>query len=420
MGPHPVLRHFLERMGLRGILRDVLGTGLHRGLDHAETLSILVHNVLTSRGALYRVAEWSSGIDPGALGLTAGQLARLNDDRLARSLDALVSARGRTVFFRLVLVAIKDFELSLERVHYDTTTVTVFGQYETTKAEPKITYGHSKAHRPDLKQLLFGLNVTADGAVPLLHGVHSGNRTDDSVHVQNVDQLRELIARDDFVYVADSKLCTKGNLEHIAAYGGSFVTVLPRTRKEDQGFRDDLRAGRVHARWRRVLTRPSRREEDGPNTFACTAQGPATTQEGYRIVWVRSSQKVRRDAESREGRLRQAEVELSVLARKLGKGKLRSVKAVRERARTLLEHFGVASFLHVEVASHDVIEQRYLRRGRPKAGDPTKATHSRRLDLRVTREKAALRAEERVDGVFPLVTNHLSARNLSAGIGVGF
>ena len=36
-------------------------------------------------------------------------------------------------------------------------------------------------------------------------------------------------------------------------------------------------------------------------------------------------------------------------------------------------------------------------------------THSRRLDLRVTREKAALRAEERVDGVFPLVTNHPKA-----------
>jgi transposase len=409
MGPHPVLRHFLERMGLRGILRDVLGTGLQRGLDHAETLSILVHNVLTSRGALYRVAQWAGGIDPGALGLTAGQLSRLNDDRLARSLDSLGSTRGRTVFFRLALAVIKDFELSLERVHYDTTTVTVFGQYETSKAEPKITYGHSKAHRPDLKQLLFGLNVTADGAVPLLHGVHSGNRTDDSVHVQNVDQLREIIARDDFVYVADSKLCTKGNLEHIAAYGGSFVTVLPRTRKEDQGFRDDLRAGRVKARWRRVLTRPSRREEDGPNTYACTAQGPALTQEGYRIVWVRSSQKERRDAESRQGRLRQAEVELAVLARRLGRGKLRSVKAVRARARALVEHFGVAAFLRVEVASHDVTAERYLRRGRPKAGDPKKTIHTRRLGLRVTRERAALRAEERADGVFPLVTNHPKA-----------
>ena len=409
LGAHPLLRHFLQRMGLRGILRDALGPGLHRGLDHAETLSILLHNVLTSRGALYRVAEWAGGVEPGALGVTPAQLSRLNDDRLARSLDAIVSPRGRTVFFRLALGVIKDFELSVDRMHFDTTTVTVFGQYKTSKAEPKITYGHSKAHRPDLKQLLFGLNVTADGAVPLLHSVHSGNRTDDSVHVRNVDELREVLGRDDFVYVADGKLCTKGNLEHIAAYGGSFVTVMPRTRKEDRQFRDDLRAGTVRARWRRVLSRPARCEEDGPNIYACTAQGPAATSEGYRIVWVRSSQKAHQDAESRHGRLRQAEVDLSLLARQLGKGRLRSAKTVRERAQALLEHFDVAAFLRVEVASHVLTELRYLRRGRPKPGDPQKTIRTRRLTLQVARYKAALRAEERVDGVFPLVTNRMKA-----------
>jgi hypothetical protein len=42
--------------------------------------------------------------------------------------------------------------------------------------------------------------VTSDGAVPLLHHVFSGNRTDDSVHVRNVDELRALLGREDFVY----------------------------------------------------------------------------------------------------------------------------------------------------------------------------------------------------------------------------
>lgn len=173
--------------------------------------------------------------------------------------------------------------------------------------------------------------------------------------------------------------------------------------------REDLRSGKVKARWRRVLTRPSRREADGVNAYAATAQGPAQTSEGYRIVWVRSSQKERRDAESRQGRLRQAEVELALLARRLGRGKLRSVRAVRRRARALTEHFGVAAFLRVKVTSHDVTEERYLRRGRPRAGDPKKVVRSRRLALRVDRNKDALRAEERVDGVFPLVTNHPTA-----------
>jgi hypothetical protein len=34
--------------------------------------------------------------------------------------------------------------------------------------------------------------------------------------VRNVDELRALLGRDDFVHVADSKLCTKENLDHVA------------------------------------------------------------------------------------------------------------------------------------------------------------------------------------------------------------
>jgi hypothetical protein len=264
-------------MDLRGILRGALGSGLARGMDHAETLSLLVHNVLTSRGALYRVPEWAQRIEPEALGLSSGALARLHDDRLGRSLEALASPAARTVFFRLALGVIRDFELAVPRVHFDTTTVTVFGQYESSRAEPRFAHGHNKDHRPDLKQLLFGLNVTSDGAVPLLHHVWSGNRGDDSVHVANVDRLREILGRDDFVYVADSKLCTEGNLEHVTSYGGLFVTVLPRSRKEDQAFRADLRSGKVQARWRKVLERQAaRREEDGPDSHSCAFPGSFT------------------------------------------------------------------------------------------------------------------------------------------------
>lgn len=393
-------------MDLRGILRSTLGSGLLRGMDHAETLSVLVHNVLTSRGALYRVPEWARRIEPSALGLTADQLRCLNDDRLARSLDALASVRARSVFFRLALRAIKDFEIECPRVHFDTTTVTLTGQYATSQAEPKITYGKNKDHRPDLKQLLFGLNISSDGAVPLLHHVWSGNRTDDSVHIRNVDLLRELLGREDFVYVADSKLCTRPNLEHVEAYGGFFVTVLPRTRKEDKSFRDALRKGTQTARWRKILEKPpQRRHEDGPDVFASTAQGPQQTEEGYRIVWIRSSQKVRQDATSREDRLRKAELELQLLASRLGRGKLRARRAVRERAAKILERFKVADFLGVEVTSYVEKEQKYLRRGRPRPGDPTRTVRHTRLRLRWRRDKAALRAEARVDGVFPLVTN---------------
>lgn len=406
LGPHPLVRHYLERMNVRAILRGCLGSGLHRGLDHAEVLAVLVHNVLLSRGPMYRIREWALRLEPSALGLTAPQVERLHDDRLVRSLEALASERGRSVFFRLALRVIKDFELRVPRVHFDTTTVTFCGEYATSRSEPRITHGLNKDHRPDLKQLLFGLNVTSDGAVPLLHHVLSGNRTDDSLHVRNLDLLRTLLGSEDFIYVADSKLCTKENLEHVAAYGGRFVTVLPRTRKEDQLLRRQLREGAPAVRWRKFLVLPNRRrQEEPPDVFSTTSAGPRETAEGYRLVWVRSSQKAALDRQVRTEHLRKAEIELRTLAQRLAAGRLRRRGAIEERlAKVLAEQEG-AAWLEVELRPFTEMEFRYLRRGRPRPADPVRKIRKRRYRLLVRRKTQALRAQARTDGVFPLVTN---------------
>ena len=406
LGPHPIIRHYLERMNFRGIVRDCLGGGLHRGLDHAEVLSVLVQNILVSRGPMYRIKEWAQNIEPEALGLTAAQVGGLNDDRLVRSLDALVSERGRSVFFRLALRVIKDFEVQVPRVHFDTTTVTLFGQYSTSRAEPRITHGHNKDHRPDLKQLVFGLNVSSDGAVPLLHHVFSGNRTDDSVHVRNVDDLRVLLGRQDFVYVADCKLCTKENLEHIASHGGRFVTILPRTRKEDIAFRKQLRESSPAVRWRKIhQVANKRRRGEPPDVFSSTDAGPSVTAEGYGLIWIRSSQKACIDAQAREAHVRAAEIELKLIAAKVGTRRLRTEAAVQARLKNILAEHQATGLLETRVSTVTEISHRYLHSGRPRAGDPVRAIRTKRLQLHVTRNTAALRAEARTDGVFPLVTN---------------
>ena len=55
-----------------------------------------------------------------------------------------------------------------------------------------ITWGHNKDHRPDLKQLLYILTVTSDGAVPVHFRVQSGNATDDQTHRATWDLLCKL------------------------------------------------------------------------------------------------------------------------------------------------------------------------------------------------------------------------------------
>jgi hypothetical protein len=50
-------------------------------------------------------------------GLSEAQKSAVNDDRIARALDALASERGRNVFFRLALRIIKDVKLKTRRIH---------------------------------------------------------------------------------------------------------------------------------------------------------------------------------------------------------------------------------------------------------------------------------------------------------------
>lgn len=374
-------------------------------LNHAETLAVLIQNILLSPAPLYRISEWASPVHPDALGLSELQKRALNDDRVARSLDALTSFRANSLFFRLALHMIKEFEINTARIHHDTTTVTVSGKYATSVHEPQITYGISKAHRPDLKQLVFGLNISADGAVPISHNIFSGNRTDDTIHVNNVEHLRQLLGRDDFTYVADSKLATKKNMGQIDGYGGKFVTVLPRTRAEDRVFRDQLRLGENPIRWRKLLETPDKRHENEVDIYWGTSDGIQKTEEGYRIVWCRSSKKMQIDFQTREANLKKAEVLLFDLKNRLNRGKLRRRKNIRAATRTILQERGCEEFIAVEIVSRPDRKKMRRHRGRPGRNDPVRWVTTTLYDIEIRRNQTALKAERHADGVFPLATN---------------
>ena len=158
IGRHPILNHFLGRMDFAHIVRSCLGTRYNSILDHAQTLSVFIQNIILSPAPLYRIAEWARPIDPSALELTPAEKRSLNDDRVARTLDALVVPRAKTLFFQLAVHMIKQFELEMDRIHHDTTTVTFHGQYKGSVCEPAIVRGKNKDHRPDLKQLVFGVS----------------------------------------------------------------------------------------------------------------------------------------------------------------------------------------------------------------------------------------------------------------------
>jgi transposase len=209
---------------------------------------VLLGNMLLSREPIYGVGEWAARHAPDLWGLSTRQLEGLNDDCLGRALARVFEVTGPTLLLAVVRQVIHEFELRLEELHNDSTTVTFSGVYATAEEEGKrhgrpthaITWGHNKDHRPDLKQLLYTLTVTEDGGVPVYFTSASGNVTDDQTHCQTWEILRQLVGRADFLYVADCKLASRENLDYLARRGGRFITVLPGTRKEDAEFRRRL------------------------------------------------------------------------------------------------------------------------------------------------------------------------------------
>lgn len=408
LGCLPIIRHFLDRMDLPRIIQSCLPRSRSVTMNHGKTLSVLVQNLIVSPAPLYRIAEWAKPFEASAMELSESEKDVVNDDRVARSLDALASEHGRSLFFRLALRMIKQFELETERIHFDTTTVTFHGRYELSFKEPKITHGINKDHRPDLKQLVFGLNITSDGAVPLSHQIYSGNRTDDTVHRSNIDHLRQLLGREDFIYVADSKLCTAYNLRHITRYGGKFVTILPRTRREDKTFREKLR--RVKVRWRHILTIPGKRcKDDPPDVFYTSSEGPSRTKEGYRLIWIKSSQKALLDKEARVQSIEKAEIALTQLTGKLNKRNLKSRREISKAYKTILQKYDCQSFIEVIIRKKTQVIIRRLRRGRPSEKDPLRKVSYPIFKLEFMRNKEGIGQESRTDGVFPLVTNLTTA-----------
>lgn len=421
VGALPIINHFLERLQLEAILQAHLPSRDGRGkLPVARGLIILVQNILLAREPLYGLRAWAALHDPQLLGLTPEQIASLNDDRIGRCLIAFFLGRRPALILALVRQVVREFDVGLDQLHNDSTTISFYGAYPDAATEktrqgqttPAITWGHSKAHRPDLKQLLYILTLSNDGGVPIHCRVASGNVVDDTTHRDNWETLCQIAGTADFLYVADCKLVTQENLNHIASRGGRFVSVLPRTRREDTLFRERLQRGAVvwQPLWSKV-------DDEGALIDRFTvAEGNTVLSEGYRLWWYHSSRKAEIDLASRSNRLDRAVQRLGQLQAKLRapRARKRDRAKVQEYVEQILKHYEVTDLVRVDVVERPVETFHQRRRGRPGKNTEYIKRVRLRLDLDYTIDAAAVANAQKTDGVFPLVTNDAALSALQA------
>jgi len=414
IGGLPIINALLQRLRVDDLLARVLpAPDVRTKLAPSAALGVLLRNIiLNERCPLYTQGEWVAQAEPALLGLQSGQLAAFNDDRVGRALDLLFQADRASMMTELIVRAIREFHVDLDRLHNDSTTITFTGEYagadgHMVKGRPtlRVTYGHNKDHRPDLKQLLFVLTVSADGAVPIHYKALDGNTTDSVTHIETWNTLCNIAGRTDFLYVADCKLCSRASLAHIAKHGGRFITVLPRNRREDRWFR---RFVQVHdPPWEEAVRRPNPRRRSGPEDIWKVVEAALPSQEGYRIIWVWNSLMASQDAEARQARIEKAWAGIERLQTTLqGKRcRYRSRDRVEEAAERIVAESGAGRWVSCEVEERNDPVFRQERRGHP--GATTRYVRNQRLRFAVSLKtrQDIIEQDSRSDGMFPLITN---------------
>jgi len=407
----PVLNHFIQRWGIPPLLEKHLPPPDPRSkLLPAQVLLTLLRNLVLSHRPLYSLGEWAAGMDAGCLGLTPGQTRALNDDRVGRALDDLFDADRQALLTDLVVRLIQEFRIDLSELHNDSTSLTLFGDYpqgdgRRVRGKPsvQVTWGYNKDHRPDLKQLLWILTISADGAVPVHFKVANGNTEDSSTHLETWKLLRGLMGRADFLYVADCKLCVPDILRFIDKQGGGFLTPLPGGRREDTAFREWL-VSHV-AEWREVGRRPLPYER---TEIIQALESPIPEASGFRLVWFLNSQKRDIDAHRRQDAILRANQKLDELRAKLEGPKCRyhRQKQVTRAVETILAQTGAGRWVDYQVEW--VVEVTTHREGKPpKPGQPPRRYRTSRPRFRLswTPNLQNIHADAQADGISPFVTN---------------
>jgi transposase len=396
----PLLKYYMEELSLYGLFDKYVPNVSGCEMAPAQVLCMMVLNLVNAAKPLYQVEEWLEGYLDGVTE-TRIEAHKYNDDRLARTLDKLFEAERGSLMAEVSKRAMEVHALEVERVHNDTTSITFAGAYERPDGgavAPRV--GFNKDHRPDCKQIVFGLNITADGHVPLSYRLYDGNQADVATHRPNWEALRKFLGTEEFIYVADSKLCALETLAHIAERGGLFITVMPRNFQEVSQFLNRVREG-ADIDWQHRYEKPNSRKKTERITYLI--HEGQSTRDGYRLLWVHSSSKAAQESKARERRLEQAEEKLSALSEKLNAYHLKTREQIQGQVEKI--QAGCAGLIRVEILEQRHTERLKRGRGRPGANSHYEERQSCHYRLQWQRDEDAISQARRTDGLFPLVDN---------------
>ena len=224
------VRLLSDRLNWSGVIDAIIPWDEARAEIRPSTVLLgLLMNLLVQRTPLYHVELWAQTM-PLELLLGPGVEAKqLNDDACGRALEKLAEHGERIVATLAVRIRALS-ALGPAILHGDTTAFSLFGDYpDVPGAQVRITFGHSKDHRPDLVQVMLGLTVDGQGNV-LLGQMLDGNQSDKAWHPAWIEDLAQRLPEPLWghdLYVSDSAVITPKALEKLTELEVHYLGRLP-------------------------------------------------------------------------------------------------------------------------------------------------------------------------------------------------
>ena len=224
LGALTVAAQFERRLRIAEVVDELCPVRHVAPISHGEVIEALVANRLTAPTSLVQVEAWAAamavdevyGIEPHLL----------NDDRIDRALDAIAPHLDE-IIGSVGAAAISEFGVDIAQMHWDMTSISMYGAYpdaEEEYAAPRC--GHPKHRRADLKQIQAGLGVAADGGIPVFHHAYDGGAGEVAQVIGAMNALKKIAGARTFLLVGDSKLISYANITAMVDAQVAFVAPL--------------------------------------------------------------------------------------------------------------------------------------------------------------------------------------------------
>jgi len=294
IGPAMVFERLWQETGCQQVIGRLLeGRKFEFPVERAIFLTVL-HRLFTS-GSDRAAQKWKETIDIGGV-------EELQLHHLYRAMAWLGEALGEDRQFAATpfaprctkdlieegLFALRrDLFTNLDLVFYDTTSIYFEGQGGETIGQ----YGHSKDHRPDLKQMVVAAVLDGQGR-PLCCELWPGNTTDVTTLVPIVNRLENRFGIRRICIVADRGMISKKTMEELESPRRRWKYILgARMRSQKEVRQEVLSRG---GRFREV--RPARVKRKDPSPLKVKE----VRVEGRRYVVCLNEEEARKDAHDRE------------------------------------------------------------------------------------------------------------------------